>query len=143
MGDATEERRRGAKSALVDAFSMFEGDALRDVWLFDQRDHEELYVREDVCDKIADVDVSQFVDNERYGFVTRETYSDLHYASYEYTVRGFDGYEQFRTFLSEGDAKIGAFGSFDRREGGYDFGALHDAIESVVADYPADAFAPE
>ncbi|WP_435178857.1 DUF7522 family protein [Halorussus sp. AFM4] len=143
MGDATEERRRDAKAALVDAFSIFEGDALRDVWLFDQRDHEELYVREDVCDKITDVDVSRYVDNERYGYVTRDTYSDLHYASYEYTVRGFDGYEQFRTFLDCADARVGVFASFDRREGGYDFGALHDAIEDVVADHPPAAFAPE
>ncbi|UPW00008.1 hypothetical protein M0R88_16020 [Halorussus gelatinilyticus] len=142
MGDEDAERRE-ANRAFVEAFSTFGTDALRDVWLFDQQSHERLYVRDDVDEKVADVDVSRYVDNERYGYVTRDTYSDLHYADYAYTVRGFDGFEQFRTFLREGDRRIGTFGSFDRREGGYDFGALNDALAEVTADYPLDAFAPE
>jgi hypothetical protein len=142
MGDEETERRE-AKRALVEAFSTFGSDALRDVWLFDQQGHERLYVRDDVAEKVADLDVPRFVDNERYGYVTRDTYRDLYYADYTYTVRGFDGFEQFRTFLCEGDRRIGAFGSFDRREGGYDFGGLNDALTEVVADYSFDAFAPE
>ncbi|WP_276300974.1 DUF7522 family protein [Halorussus lipolyticus] len=142
MGGHDGERRGDAKPALVEAFSTFGSDALRDVWLFDQRDHEELYLRDDVGEKIADVDVPRFVDNERYGYVTRDTYADLYYADYGYTVRGFDGFEQFRTFLADGDEKVGVFGSFDHREGGYDFSALDAAVSAVVADYPIEAFAP-
>lgn len=143
MGDGTEEPGRGAKRALVDAFSAFGSDSLRDVWLFDQTGHEGLYLRSDVERKIGDQNVEPFIDNERYGYVTRETYSDLHYTAYEYTVRGFDTYEQFRTFLAEDDRKVGVFASFDRRDGGYDFGGLYDDIAAVVADHPATAFAPE
>jgi hypothetical protein len=142
MTDDHGERRRDGKAALVEVFSAFDPDALRDVWLFDQRDHEALYLRDDVAQKIADIDVPRFVDNERYGYVTRDTYSDLYYADYDYTVRGFDGFEQFRTFLADGDVKVGVFASFDCRDGGYDFGALDDAASEVVADYPLDAFEP-
>ncbi|MFC4551524.1 MULTISPECIES: DUF7522 family protein [Halorussus] len=143
MGDATEESRRGAKAALVEAFSTFGGEALRDVWLFDRDDHESMYLRDDVAEKVADLDVERFVDNERYGYVTRQTYGDLYYTSYEYTVRGFDGYEQFRTFLAEDDRKVGVFASFDRRDGGYDFARLYADVETVVADHPDAAFAPD
>lgn len=142
MGDDNSERRGDGKAALVEAFSAFGSDALRDVWLFDQHDHEALYLRDDVAQKIADIDVPRFVDNERYGYVTRDTYSDLYYTDYDYTVRGFDGFEQFRTFLADGDEKIGVFSSFDCRVGGYDFGALSDAISGVVADHSFDAFEP-
>ncbi|PSQ47544.1 hypothetical protein BRD15_06965 [Halobacteriales archaeon SW_6_65_15] len=143
MGDQSRERRPGGKRALVEAFDSFGGDALRDVWLFDQKGHESMYLRADVERKIDDIDVSTFVDNERYGYVTRDTYADLHYTSYEYTVRGFEGYEQFRTFLTNGEAKVGIFASFDRRDGGYDFGQLQESIATVVADYPIEDFVPE
>jgi hypothetical protein len=142
MGDDNRERREDGKKALVEAFSAFDPDALRDVWLFDQHDHEALYLRDDVARKIADIDVPRFVDNERYGYVTRDTYSDLYYTDYEYTVRGFDGFEQFRTFLADDEEKIGVFASFDCRDGGHDFGALDAAVSEVVADYALDAFDP-
>jgi hypothetical protein len=142
MGDHDRERRGDPKEALVEAFSAFGSDALRDVWLFDQRDHEALYLRDDVARKITDIDVPRFVDNERYGYVTRDTYSDLYYADYEYTVRGFDGFEQFRTFLADGEVKIGVFASLDPRDGGYDFGALDADVSAVVGDYPIEAFEP-
>ena len=143
MAADTGERRRDGKEALVDAFQSFGNAALRDVWLFDQSSHEAMYVREDVERKIADVDVATFVDNERYGYVTRDTYAALHYTSYEYTVRGFEGYEQFRTFLSNDPEKIGVFASFDRRDGGYAFGTLYEELVAVVADQPVESFAPE
>ena len=58
-------------------------------------------------------------------------------------VRGFDGFEQFRTFLSAGDEKIGVFASFDRREGGYDFGTLYRDIRSIVDENVVASFVPE
>lgn len=143
MGDGIEEQFPDGKTELVDAFSSFGGDALRDVWLFDQSGHESLFLRDDVAEKIADLDVATFVDNERYGYVTRETYSDLHYTSYEYTVRGFDEYEQFRTFLAEDERKIGLFASFDRRSEGYNFGDLSESVQQLVEEHPPEAFVPE
>ncbi|USZ68555.1 hypothetical protein NGM10_02160 [Halorussus salilacus] len=142
MGADAGERRSG-KAALVETVEAFGDEALRDVWLFDETGHEAMFVRDDVAAKIGEIDVDRFVDNERYGYVTRDTYDDLYYADYEYTVRGFDGFEKFRTFLSDADRKIGVFASFDRREGGYDFGALYEELTAVVDDHPVDSFAPE
>ena len=132
------------KEVLVGVFRTFGGDALRDVWLFDQSTHESLYIRDDVADHLKDVDVSRYVENERYGYITRDTYSVLHYATYQYTVRGFDEYEQFRTFLQNGEEnKVGVFASFDQQERGRDFEKLQRKLDSVVADYPISAFVPE
>jgi len=142
MGDGSRSRDE-AKRQLVDAFSAFAGDALRDVWLFDKDGHETMYLRDDVERKVADVDVARFVDNERYGYVTRDTYADLYYADYEYTVRGFDEFELFRTFLSEDGAGVGVFASFDPTEDGYDYRRLHETIAGVVDDHSVEAFLPE
>lgn len=132
------------KGVLVDTFREFGGDDLRDVWLFDQTHHESLLVREDVAANLEDVDVSRYVENERYGYITRDTYSMLHYATYEYTIRGFDEYEQFRTFLQNGDEfKVGVFASFDQQPGGRDYQELQRQLDEVVADYPISAFEPE
>lgn len=132
------------KDVLVQTFRTFSGDALRDVWLFDQSTHESLYVRDDVADNLKAVDVTRYVENERYGYITRDTYSALHYATYEYTLRGFDEYEQFRTFLQNGsEAKVGLFASFDQHQGGRNFQHLHAEIQSVVSEFPLEAFMPE
>jgi hypothetical protein len=132
------------KSVLVDSFREFGGGDLRDVWLFDQTHHESLFVREDVAANLEDVVVSRYVENERYGYITCDTYSMLHYATYEYTIRGFDEYEQFRTFLQNGDEfKVGVFASFDQRTGGRDYQELQRQLDEVVADYSISAFEPE
>lgn len=132
------------KDVLVGAFREFGGDDLRDVWLFDQTAHESLFVREDVARNLEDVDVSRYVENERYGYITRDTYGMLHYATYEYTVRGFDEYEQFRTFLQNGDEmKVGVFASFDQQDGGRDYADLQDWLDEVVAEHPISSFRPE
>lgn len=131
------------KDVLVGTFRSFGGDDLRDVWLFDQTGHESLFVREDVASNLEDVDVSRYVENERYGYITRDTYSMLHYATYEYTVRGFDEYEQFRTFLQNGEkAKVGIFASFDQMNGGRDYAALQGQLDEVVADHSISSFRP-
>lgn len=131
-----------SKANLVDAVTEFGGDSLRDLWLFDQHDHESLYLRDDVADRIEDVDVDRHIDNERFGYVTRETYNQLNYAEYEFTIRGFDRYVQFRTFLADNGLRVGVFASFDRRDGGYNFAALQDRIEDVAADHDAGGFVP-
>lgn len=96
-------------SALEDAG----GDGLRDVWLFDETGHESLYLRPDVRDRVADLEVDRYIDNERYGYVTRETWESLHYTDYEFTIRGFDEFLLYRTFLGTGEGRVGLMASFD------------------------------
>ncbi len=132
-----------SKAHLVDVVTEFGGDSLRDLWLFDQHHHEALYLRDDVAEKLEDVDVDSHIDNERFGYITRETYNQLNYARYEYTIRGFDRYVQFRTFLADNGLRVGVFSSFDRRDGGYDFAALQESITGVTADHDASAFVPD
>ncbi|MFC6726040.1 hypothetical protein ACFQE1_17050 [Halobium palmae] len=134
MADATER--------LVDTFREFGGDGLRDVWLFDQWAHQRLYVRDDVAAVVDDVDVDAVVDNERYGYVTRDTYETLYYAEYEFTVRGFSSFDQFRTFLDDGTTRVGVFASFDRDDAAPDFRGLYDAISGIESDVPVAEFTP-
>lgn len=134
MGDAT--------ATLVATVRAFGGEALRDVWLFDQWTHQKLYTRPDIDAHIEDLDVAGFIDNERYGYITCDTYESLYYADYDYTVRGFSSFELFRTFLSDDDGRIGVLASFDRRAGGYDFGTLSEDVQSVLTDYPVSEFTP-
>ncbi|MFB6236012.1 MAG: hypothetical protein ABEH81_05590 [Halopenitus sp.] len=119
-------------SQIIDACRYFGGERLRDVWIFDDERHASLYLRDTVAATIDDVDVSQFVDIERYGYVTRDTYEDLHYAEYRYTVRGFDEYDQFRTFFGEGDDRIGLFASFDSAVEPCDFRSLTESLDEIV-----------
>jgi len=119
-------------SQVVDACRYFDGERLRDIWIFDGEQHASLYLRDDVAATIDDVDVGQYVDAERYGYVTRDTYEDLHYADYRYTVRGFDEYDQFRTFFGEGDERIGLFASFDSQVEPCDFRGLTESLDDIV-----------
>jgi hypothetical protein len=134
MSDATD--------SLLATVRAFGDDSLRDVWLFDQWTHERLFVRDDVAERLADVDVKGFVDNERYGYVTRDTYEAIWYSEYRYTVRGFESFEQFRTFLAEDGMRIGFLASFDRCDGGRDWRNLDERIREVTAQYPIGEFVP-
>ena len=121
-----------SETALVAPLRETDG-RLRDAWLFDETDHESVFVRSDVTERIEEVDVERFVDNERYGYVTRETYESLHYTEYAYTVRGFDAFVQFRTFLDTADGdRVGLMASFDP-DGTPDFRALADRLTAVAA----------
>lgn len=117
----------------VDVFRDFGGDDLRDVWIFDHHSYDHLYLRDDIAVALDSVDVSRFVDNERFGYVTRDTYEVLYYADYSYTVRGFDTFEQFRTFV--GDEPIGLFAGFDRGVAGRDFATLNDRIQALADEH--------
>lgn len=141
--DSTHEASRHGKTALRDVVEEFGGDALRDVWVFDGDTQEPLFVRPDVADELEDADVERFIDNERYGFVTRDTYNSLHYADFYYTVRGFDAFEQYRTFISDEESRIGVLCSFDREAGGFDFADLTERIVALSADYPVAGLLPE
>jgi len=142
MGHETDTNGDDVRTALVAAFSEFGGDSLRDVWLFDESGFEPLYLRDDVAEKLASVDVSKFIDNERYGFVTRETYDQLYYASYRYTVRGFDDFEQFRTFVEDDGVHVGVFASLDQRSGGYEYATLDAHVQDIVSGYELATLSP-
>ncbi|QCJ46675.1 hypothetical protein [Haloprofundus sp. MHR1] len=134
MSDATER--------LLVSIRRFGGESLRDVWLFDQWTHEQLYVRSDVASDLSALDVDALIDNERYGYVTRDTYESLLDDEYAYTVRGFEETEQFRTFLADCDHRIGVLAGFDRSGGGHDFARLHEDIVSAVEETPVEEFVP-
>jgi hypothetical protein len=135
MDDATD--------TLVATFRSFGEDALRDVWVFDQWTHQKLYTRDDVEARLDSLDVEGVIDNERYGYITRDTYESLYYAEYAYTVRGFSSFELFRTFLVDDEGRVGIIASFDRRTGGYDFPALSTEIQTVLDDHSVTEFVPE
>jgi len=132
----------GAKAALVDALVDALGDNLRDVWVLDPHTQQSLYLRADVADRIEDVDVEKHLDNERYGFVTRETYDRLHYSEFRYTHRGFDTWELFRTFVTDGDIQVGVVVGVDADGTNYDFGALADAVRDLADEHGVVALAP-
>lgn len=131
-----------AGSRLLDRIEEVGGDALRDVWVFDTSAHRSLYLREDVAAELEPLEVERYIDNERYGYLSRETYESLHYATYEYTVRGFDEFEQFRTFLFGDDVMVGLFASFDREAVPCDYGVLYDAVVEATADVAVADLAP-
>ncbi|MFC3476542.1 DUF7522 family protein [Halobacterium litoreum] len=135
--------RSDAKSALVDTLRDRVDGNLRDVWVLDEQAQEPLYLRDDIEERITDVDVEKYLDNERYGFVTRETYNRLHYSEFRYTHRGFDTWELFRTFVVDGPTKVGVVVGVDSDGTNYDFAALTDAIYEVADEYGVDAFAPD
>jgi hypothetical protein len=116
--------------AFLDIFREFAGDALRDVWTFDENGERCLYIRSDVADRLDGHDPEHYIDNERYGYITRRTYDDLTYANYEYTVRGFDEFSTFRTFLGG----VGVLASVDRGDT-FDFGELFDLLCDSELEY--------
>ena len=132
----------GAKSALVSVVEGFGGGSLRDLWVLDERTQEPLYVRDDIAKNIEDVDVERYMDNERFGFVTRDTYNQLHYSTFAYTLRGFDTWELFRTFLVEDGDKVGVLCSLDRREGGFDYSRLNEEIHDLLESFDVTDFSP-
>lgn len=132
-----------AKATLVSVIEAFAGENLRDVWTLDQRAQEALYLRDDVAQNIKDVDVERYMDNERFGFVTRDTYNQLHYSEFAYTLRGFDTWELFRTFLVDGETKVGVLCSLDRRDGGYDYSQLNENVRALLDEYDIADFAPD
>lgn len=129
-----------AKARLLDTIRTVGGESLRDLHLFDDRAHEVLYLRDDVADILENVDLPKYIDNERYGFVTRETYEDLHYAEYKYTVRGFEDFEQFRTFLGPSH-DVGVLASFDQPSD-LDYAIIAKNIGEIVAEEGVEAFVP-
>lgn len=130
------------KSRLLDTTRTFGGSALRDLHVFTTEAHEPIYLRDDVEDNIANVSLEKYIDNERYGYVTRATYEDLHYTKYRYTVRGFAGFEQFRTFLGA-DRDLGVLASFDQDSDHDGWLELQERLETVVDEVGIEALLPE
>ncbi|MFC7177532.1 DUF7522 family protein [Halosegnis marinus] len=122
----------GADDRLLAVVREATGDALRDLWLFGEDGERAVYVRDDVAEALEGVDTDPYIDNERYGYITRATYEDLTYASYEYTVRGFDAFVTFRTF-------VGGVGVLVSVDAGTDFdaGALHASLSDADVDLAA------
>jgi hypothetical protein len=124
MGQA-EDRLRTAVRDVV-------GDSLRDLWVFGEHRTRALYLRDDVESALDDHDPEPYIDNERYGYITRKTYENLTYASYEYTVRGFDSFETFRTFVGE----VGVLVSYDA-DADIDARHLHTVLSDAESEIRA------
>jgi hypothetical protein len=132
-----------ATDRLVDACRALAGDALREVAVFDQRDHETLFAREDVAARREDRDVATIVDNERYGYVERRTYADAFREAYGYTVRGIGDAELFRTFVGDTDrVRVGVLVEVDVVDGGHDFAALDARVRAIAGEHSTDALGP-
>jgi hypothetical protein len=128
---------------MVDAVEGVAGSALRDVWVFDQEIERCLYIREDVEAALEGHEPERYIDNERYGYITRQTYEELTYTSYRYTVRGFDEFETFRTFLRDGDGnRFGVLTSTDTDDAP-DYETLYGALTAASGDVTFDAMADD
>jgi hypothetical protein len=140
-GGGQETNGESATEDLVAAARSFAGADLRDLWVFDREDQRALYVRDDVAENLADETVERYIDNERLGYVSRDTYDALHYAEFQYTVRGFDHFEQFRTFLADDGIRVGVIASVDA-PGEHDFSTLVETIHEVAGEHGVAALAP-
>jgi hypothetical protein len=129
------------KARLLEATREFGGDSLRDLHVFTEGNYEAIYLRDDIEAHLEDIDVPKYIDNERYGYITRATYEDLHYTEYRYTVRGFEGFEQFRTFLGP-DHDIGVMASFDQGGAHDSWLTLQERLEAVLETVGIDALRP-
>jgi hypothetical protein len=122
----------GSESAITSVFNTAAGTHLRDVWTFDRESETCLFMREDVRALTDDQDLRPFIDNERYGYITRLTYEALAHATYQYTVRGFDGFETFRTFLQTEDGEVvGVMASVDATTD-VDYSALYEDLVGLA-----------
>ena len=63
------------------------GDELRSITYFTADDYEQLYLRSDLE---RDADIDRFVENERLGFTSQQTYGDSELGEYEFTIRVFE-----------------------------------------------------
>lgn len=129
------------KARLLETTREFGGDSLRDLHVFTEQSYEAIYLRDDVEAHLEEIDVGKYIDNERYGYITRATYEDLHYTEYRYTVRGFDGFEQFRTFLGP-NHDVGVMASFDQGGDHGEWLALQERLEALIEELGVDALQP-
>jgi len=104
MSDDTTPEKQGGQGPtleeqIVSICRTTVGDGLRSVILFTEEDHDILYMRRDL-EKMGEAVRTvkeQFVDNERLGFDSRETYDELmvdpdtepDIGEYEFTIRVF------------------------------------------------------
>jgi len=139
--EAAEEPTVSARAALLAAIRRECRSALRDCHVMDERTHETVYVRPDVRERLADISLDRYIDNERLGYLSHDTYEGLHYAEFRYTVRGFDRFTQFRTFLGDPSGRIGVLTSVDAGTD-VDWGAVFDAVAGVVAEHGTRSIAP-
>jgi hypothetical protein len=134
-----------ATGRLVRVVRRFGGDSTRDLWVFDRTSHELLYARPDVADDLDRELMARAIDDERYGFVTRNTFESLYATGYVFTVRGFEDFDQFRTFPApDRRDDVGVIARFDAShpDGAIDFRALDEAIGTLVDEVGVRAIAP-
>jgi hypothetical protein len=103
------------------------GDGLRSIVYFDEDDHEQLYLREDLE---PDADLVGFAENERLGFRSQEVYGESELGDYQYTMRAFE--RGYLTRVIGGDH--GAFVTTDELQMDH-FDELASAVRGVLAGH--------
>jgi len=135
------KERTSGRSALLTAVREQCDASLRDVRVLDRDSHDALFVRPDVRERLDDVALDRYLDNERLGYLSHDTYEGLHYAEFRYTVRGFDCFTQFRTFLRDGEERIGVLVGVDAGTD-TDFDALFERIAAVAEEFGTASLTP-
>ncbi len=74
------------------------GDDLRSITYFTAEDHEQLYIRTDLD---PGADTEQFVANERFGFISQDTYGNTELGEYLFTIRVFEWGYLTRTIVDD------------------------------------------
>jgi len=93
-----EELPAELRSQLISACRTAIGDRLRSMVYFTAADYEQIYLRSDLE---HEADIERFVNNERLGFTSMQTYGASELGDYYYTIRAFEyGYI---TRVIEGD----------------------------------------
>jgi hypothetical protein len=105
------------------------GDQLRSIIYFDENDHEQLYLREDLAPDDEET-VGGFVENERLGFRSQAVYNESALGEYQFTMRAFD--HGYLTRVIEGDH--GAFVTTDELQMDH-FDELAAAVRGVLAGH--------
>ena len=105
------------------------GDQLRSIVYFDEDDHEQLYLREDLEADDEEILVG-FVENERLGFRSQAVYGKSDLGDYQFTMRAFD--HGYLTRVIEGDH--GAFVTTDELQMDH-FDELASAVRGVLAGH--------
>ena len=74
------------------------GDDLRSIVYFTPDDYEQIYLRGDLA---RGADLSHFVENERLGFRSQQTYGDTELGEYQFTIRVFEWGYITRTIVGD------------------------------------------
>lgn len=126
-GTLSEEQAEELVSAARTAI----GDELRSAVYFTADECEQVYLREGLE---READVERFVDNERLGFSSQQTYGHTELGDYQFTIRAFDHGYLTRVVAGDHGVFVTTDGmSIDR------FEEVATALRGVLGDFEGSA----